>query len=103
LIHFHKKSLEGGEKRNEFIKEELGSEALTRRVTRLKRVCNIPKTIFEKRKLTNGCKERKLNKGAHTFKEGSSRAHKWERIDYCPFHTNLKTITLQIRPNLLEN
>jgi len=57
LIAFYKKYSKGGEKRNELIEKELRSGALTMRVTQLKRVCNIPETIFEKRKLRNGCEE----------------------------------------------
>jgi hypothetical protein len=68
---FCRKSSEGGEKQNELI-EEHGSGALTRRVTRLKRVCNIPKNIFDKRKLENGCEKGRENMGTHTFNEGSS-------------------------------
>ncbi len=73
LIPFYKKSLKGRGKRNELIEEELRSEALTKRITQLKRVCNIPETIFDKRKLGNGCEERRENMGAHAFKEWSSK------------------------------
>jgi hypothetical protein len=57
------KFLKGGEKQNEFIGEEPRSRGLTKRVIRLKRVYNIPKNIFEKRKLED--------MGSHIFKEGS--------------------------------
>jgi hypothetical protein len=50
----------------------LKSKALTRRVIRLKKVYNIPKTIFDKRKPGSGCEEIRKNMKAYTFKEGSS-------------------------------
>jgi hypothetical protein len=44
---------------------------LTRKIIRLKRVCNIIKTIFDIRKSRNGCKEGRENMGTHTFKDRS--------------------------------
>jgi hypothetical protein len=73
LTPFCKKSSKGREKRNKFIEKEPRLGALTKRVTRLKRVCNITKTIFDIRNLGNGCKEGKENMGTHTFKDGSSK------------------------------
>jgi len=60
LIPFCKKSSKRREKRNKFIEKEPRSGALTKRVTRLKRVCKITKTIFDIRDLGNGCKEEKI-------------------------------------------
>jgi len=54
-----KKSLKGGEKRNELIEEESGSRVLTRIIIRFKKVCNILETIFDKSKLGNGCEKKR--------------------------------------------
>jgi len=73
LIPFYRKSSEGREKQNEFIEKESRLGALTKIITQVKRVYNIPKIVFDKRKLGNGCEEGRKNMGAHTFKEGSSK------------------------------
>jgi hypothetical protein len=73
LIPFCKNYLEGGEKRNELMEEELKSRTLNKRVTQFKNVYNIIETIFDIRKPGNGCKERRKNMGAHSFKDRSSK------------------------------
>jgi hypothetical protein len=45
LIKNYRKSLERGEKRNKLLEKDDALEPMTKRVTRLKRVCNISKYL----------------------------------------------------------